>query len=71
MDFYIILFFLLSQTEFEQAVSRAVLYHLFPTVDCVFRLDPNGERHTAGQIQYAVNFRHPPEGFTAFQEDIK
>lgn len=59
-----------EKTEFEQAVSRAVLYHLYPTVNCVFRLDPNGKRYTAGQIQYAVNFRHSPEG-SDFQEDIK
>ncbi|XP_061197839.1 uncharacterized protein LOC133205957 isoform X1 [Saccostrea echinata] len=59
-----------EKEDFTQAVSRAVLYHLYPIVDCVFLLDAAGDRYSAGQIQYAVNFRHPPEG-APYQEDVK
>lgn len=58
------------QKEFVQAVNRAVLNHLYPMVDCVFSLDRAGERCTAGQVQYAVNFQHPLEGADS-QEGVR
>ncbi|XP_048752215.2 uncharacterized protein LOC125663853 isoform X2 [Ostrea edulis] len=59
-----------DKKEFVQAVNRAVLNHLYPMVDCVFSLDRAGERSTAGQVQYAVNFQHPLEGADS-QEGVR
>jgi hypothetical protein len=58
------------QKEFVQAVNRAVVDNLYPMVDCVFSLDRAGERYSAGQVQYAVNFQSSPEGADN-QEDVR
>ncbi|XP_078338617.1 uncharacterized protein LOC111132219 isoform X2 [Crassostrea virginica] len=59
-----------AQEEFRHAVSRAVLFGLYPTANCVFQLDQDGEKYTAGQIQYSVNFKHNSE-HSQEQEDLK